>query len=37
MGSWHCDWCDTSGEVPAGHTSDHVLCDVCGEPVEPER
>jgi hypothetical protein len=35
MPTWICDTCGATGEVPAGSTSDQVLCDTCGEPVLP--
>lgn len=33
MARWVCDHCGATGEVPAGATSDDVVCDICGEPV----
>ncbi len=35
MARWTCDHCGSTGEVPAGETSDTVLCDRCGETVTP--
>jgi hypothetical protein len=35
MATWTCDTCGSTGVIPSGSTSDHVLCDTCGEPVLP--
>ena len=35
MATWICDSCGTTGVVPPGQTSDHVLCTDCGESVLP--
>ena len=36
MARFACDSSGTRGVVPAGHTSDQMLCPTCGEPVWPD-